>query len=167
MWGDVVPDYEILAFQYDGRPMTLDYFYDLAGYYGEDLRDGGFYKIVADVELLNGGVAGYVDYPEIKAVNSVEEVSPFDLGLPSIGESTNGLALIGDYADGDVLLNIYQAKAVWKDGAWAWRYDKQVKLADGRSALVAKGVTEEDAQQGAESGVLANEKYFVLPTGVV
>lgn len=157
-------DYEILAFQFDGRPMTLDYFYDLDGYYGEDLRDGGFYKIVADVELLNGGVAGYVDYPEIKAVTSVEEVSPLDLGLPSIDESTYGLALIGDYADGDVLLNIYQAIAVWKDGEWAWRYDKQVKLADGRSAFVAKGVTEEDAQQGAESGVLANEDYFILPS---
>jgi hypothetical protein len=60
------------------------------------MKDGGFYKLTADVKYLNGGVAGYVNYPDIKNVSNCEEISPLDLHLPSITEKRYGLCLIGD-----------------------------------------------------------------------
>lgn len=163
MWSDDVSDAQIDVFQIDGRTYTLDS-QDVGGsYYGAELRDGGFYRLVADVTYLNGGVAGYVDYPEIHEVTSVTEISPLDLDLPSIEDRAMGLVLVGDYAEGDLLLNDYNHHAVWKDGAWIWRYDKQIKLEDGRQVLVRTGVTDEDVRAGVDEGTLANEDYFVLP----
>ena len=40
-----------------------------------------YYKVVADVTLLNGGVAGYVDYPDVRNIISCEEISPDEVDL--------------------------------------------------------------------------------------
>lgn len=155
---------ELYVFQFDGRTKTVKDFYEVSAASAEPLRDGGFYRLVADVNYLNGGVAGYVDYPEIRSVRSCTEVSPLDIGLPTISEQPYGLTLIGDYADGDVLLNSQTTMAVWKDGDWAYVYDKTIKLPDGRTAGVRKGVTEADVQAGIENGVLSCPEYFVVPS---
>ena len=155
-------DAQLYVFQFDDDVWTVDGCYDV-GSAGEPLKDGGFYKMVADVTFLNGGIAGYVNYPQIEQVKSYESVSPFDIGLPSIEEKIYGVVLIGDYADGDILLHEQGKKAVWKDGAWIYRYDKDMKLPDGTNALVRSGVSESDVQAGIERGVLSCEDYFVLP----
>jgi hypothetical protein len=140
---------------------TSDYHYSV--YIADDLEDGHFYKVKADVTYLNGGIAGYVDYPQIENVISYEEVSPFDMGLPSTVDKRYGLTLIGDYADGDVLYYSITTKAVWKDGKWIYTYGKELKLPDGTEAAVRSGVTEDEVQAGMKKGVLSCEDYFVLP----
>ena len=153
---------ELYIFQYGDRAFLVDS-RDSISTWGFDLRDGGFYKIVADVTFLNGGIAGYVNYPEIKSITSCDEVSPFEIDLPSIEEDGFGLLLIGDYADGDVLLRSRNGNAVWKDGSWVYRYDKELKLDDGTVALVGKDVGKEDVQDGIAAGVLSCADYFVMP----
>lgn len=163
MFRDQVSDAELYVLQDEGVTLTADHLYAVDVMADEPLRDGCFYRVVADVTYVNGGVAGYVDYPEVGRVRSCEEVSPFDMGLPSLGEARYGLTLIGDYADGDVLCNEVGLDAVWKGGAWVWHYDRDLKLDDGREALVRDGVTQDDVQAGMESGVLSCEDYFVMP----
>lgn len=159
-------DYEygttIYAFQKDGQTYLVNGS-DIINT-GETLEDGCFYKIKADAKILNGGVAGYYNYPEIERVISCEEISPLDMDLPSITEQRYGLILIGDYADGDVLLNDYYDIAVWKDGEWVWHYDDRLERDDGTMLLFREGVSEEEAQNGIESGVLACEDYMLLPS---
>ena len=102
MFTESDPDATLYVFQIEGRTYTADeYVYEVDAY-GGNMEDGGFYKITADVDFLNGGVAGYVDYPQINEILSCEEVSPFDLDLPSITDTMYGVTLIGDYAEGDV-----------------------------------------------------------------
>ena len=50
---------------------------------------------------------------------------------------------IGDYADGDILLNGYYDKSVWKDGKWVWDYDDKIEREDGTELLCRKGVSED------------------------
>ena len=155
-------DAEITVYVYDGRAYTTDYGYEIQ--LNETLpEEGAFARVIADVRYLNGGVAGYVNYPEIRSVRSCETISPFDLSLPSIETSSFGLCRIGDYADGDVFLNEGGRIAVWKDGAWVFRYDRILKTEDGLRACVRSGVSEETVKRGREDGVLLCESYFVLP----
>ena len=105
MFTDTQYDAKIYAFMYEDRVYTVDSIYEIKTYAAESMKNGGFYKLTADVNYLNGGVAGYVNYPEIKDVSECEEISPLDLNLPSITKSRYGLCLIGDYADGDIFLN--------------------------------------------------------------
>lgn len=63
----------------DGNVYTLDSGYEIPELNGrEDIRQEGTYQIIADVTYLNGGVAGYVDYPQIDRIISVEEIIPED-----------------------------------------------------------------------------------------
>ena len=65
---------ELEIFKEDGRVYTVEGHYEiseLAGY--NELKDGRFYTLTADITYLNGGVAGYVDYPQIDRVISIEE----------------------------------------------------------------------------------------------
>ena len=164
MWNELKTDQTIDIYVYDGRNLTLDgYSYDIGNVTGEALREGGFYRLKADVNYINGGVAGYVDYPEIKAVHSCEEVSPLDLNLPSITEKRYGILRIGDYAEGDVFRNEFGRMAVWKDGEWIWHYDKSMEQEDGTLICCRSDVTKEDVLAGVKSGVIASEDYFVLP----
>ena len=162
MWSDVSMDETLLAFAYEDSLYTPDYMYELKIYEPEP-RDGGFYRLTADVKYINGGVAGYYNYPEIIKLHKMEEISPYEFGLPGLEEYSYGLLLIGDYADGDILLNTNIHRAVWKDGEWIWKYKRQVTLDDGRKALTAEDTTKEEAAAGAEAGILSCAEYFILP----
>lgn len=132
---------------------------------GEEIKDGHFYKVIADVEFLNGGVAGYVNHPEIKKVYEVTEVNPSEMDIaPLSGQHYYGLSTIGDYADGDILLFEY-VKGVWQDGQWIYTYHDSLVLDDGRVALITdnKEITKDIVQAGIDSGVLSCEDYFVMP----
>lgn len=164
MYTTDVQNAELAVFQMDGRTYTADdYMYevDIAG--AEPLRDGGFYVVHADVEYLNGGIAGYVNYPDVKRVHGCVETSPLSMGLAALGEKLYGLTLIGDYADGDVLYYGSRGMAVWKDGDWVYRYDEVIDLPNGTKAGVRDGVSADDVQAGMDAGVLSCADYFVLP----
>ncbi len=164
MWGDEVDDAEIYAFMYEGRVYTADTIDEINPYDATPLmKDGGFYKLTADVKYLNGGVAGYVNYPDIKSVSNCEEISPLDLHLPSITEKRYGLCLIGDYADGDIYLNEYGKIGVWKDGSWIYRYDRSYEGEDGTLICIKSDVSKEAVQDGIGNGILSCEEYFVVP----
>lgn len=163
MWDKQVSNEEFYVFQLGEETiMVSDHYYTVDVSRGEPLEDGGFYKVKADVTYLNGGVAGYVDFPQITHVTSIEKASPFDIGLPSLAEKRYGLMLIGDYADGDVLFNEHDTMAVWKDGSWLFRYGSRIELADETLAGVAKGITAEDVQAGIKEGILCCKDYFAL-----
>lgn len=131
--------------------------------YTEELKDGHFYELTADITYLNGGVAGYVDYPQIEKVIGCKEVSPFEIGLPDISEKRYGIMLIGDYADGDIFLHEYMKMALWKDGAWIYQYDREMDGADGTLICYRNDVSTEDIEKGISEGVLSCEEYFVQP----
>ena len=69
MFTDTQYDAKIYAFMYEDRVYTVDSIYEIKTYAAESMKNGGFYKLTADVNYLNGGVAGYVNYPEIKDVS--------------------------------------------------------------------------------------------------
>ena len=163
MFTDTQYDAKIYAFMYEDRVYTVDSIYEIKTYAAESMKNGGFYKLTADVNYLNGGVAGYVNYPEIKDVSECEEISPLDLNLPSITKSRYGLCLIGDYADGDIFLNEYGKTAIWKEGAWLYRYDKQYDGEDGTLICCLKDVSKETINEGISDGVLCCREYFVVP----
>lgn len=164
MWGDEVDDAEIYAFMYEGRVYTTDTIDEIKPYdAAESMTDGGFYKLTADVKYLNGGVAGYYNYPDIKSVSSCEKISPLDLDLPSITEKRYGLCRIGDYADGDIYLNEYGKIGVWKGGSWIYRYDKSYEGEDGSLICKKSNVSEDTIKEGISNGILSCEDYFVVP----
>lgn len=165
MFNDRMENVEIGMFCIDGDAFLIDDMYTERVSYGEEYKDGHFYKAVADITYLNGGVAGYVNYPQINSIDAVKEVSPYELGLSSIADKAYGLVLIGDYADGDVLLNTYNKMAVWKDGSWIREFKKTVKLDDGTIAGVREGVDKAEVQEGIANGVLSCDDYFALVPG--
>ena len=66
---------EIEVFKQEGKVYTADSEYEIPELSGNpDLVDGKHYKLIADVTFLNGGVAGYVDYPQIDRIISIEEI---------------------------------------------------------------------------------------------
>lgn len=163
MFNERVDGARLRVFVMDGRIRTVDTLDEVDVMGEKELEEGHFYNVVADVTYLNGGIAGYVNHPEVERVKSCDDVSPLDMGLPTLGPDKYGLLLIGDYADGDVLLRAYGKAAVWKDGTWVYRYDKEIDLPDGKKAAVRKGVTEDAVSAGANSGVLSCADYLVLP----
>ncbi len=163
MWNDRVSGAVLYVFPYEDKVITVEHPQTVQFPWYESLEEGKFYKAVADVTYLNGGIAGYVDYPEIEDVSSCEEIAPDNLNLPTTEENCYGLTRIGDYADGDLLFYEAGVKAVWKDGAWVYRYDRDLKFEDGTRALCREGVTEDDVRAGMEAGVRSCADYFVLP----
>lgn len=130
----------------------------------EDMEDGGFYHVVADVEFLDGGIAGYVRHPEVKSIKSVTPEEPDLSGIPAIGEGQDGLLRMGDYADGDFVLNSDAGCGVLKDGHWIAVYEKPIRLPDGSVALVANDeVTEDEVVAGLGTGIVSCERWFVIP----
>ena len=107
---------EIYIFSFNDSIYTVDEIYDISRGMSEPVEDGRFCLMAADVTYLNGGVAGYVNYPEVKNVIELKDVSPLEINLPEISSARGGLSLIKDYAEGDVLLDSYSDRAVWKDG---------------------------------------------------
>ena len=164
MFNRKVEDAKITVFMFEGRVYTTDTIDEINPYYAiEHMTDGGFYKLTADVTYLNGGVAGYVNYPDIKSVSNCEEISPFDLHLPGITEKRYGLCLIGDYADGDIYLNEYGKIGVWKEGSWIYRYDKSYNGEGGTLICCRSDVSEDTIKEGISGGILCCEEYFVVP----
>ena len=152
----------VYIFQMDDTTYMIDPAYEIQ-LYEEDLEDGKFYKLTADITYLNGGVAGYVNFPEIDKVISCEEISPYDIALPRITEKRYGVMIIGDYADGDIFLHEFWKMAVWKDGEWVWKYDKEMDGEDGSLICYRLDVSEEDIKEGISQGILSCEDYFVQP----
>ncbi len=163
MWRERVEDAQLCVFILDGRTYTADHIYEVDAFPGEPAEDGKFYRITADVDFLNGSIAGYVDYPEIRRISRTEEISPFSLDLPDVADHPYGLSRIGEYADGDFLLNEFGRMAVWKDGTWVWHYDRTIKTGDGRTVCCRSSALEEEILVGIREGVLSCEDYFVLP----
>jgi len=152
----------IYIFQMDGHTYTMEEMYEV-NIYDRELEEGSFYELIADVEYLNGGIAGYVDFPDIRRIIDCKEVSPYEIGLPTIWEKRYGLLVIGDYAQGDLFLNKMQAAAVWKQGEWIYHYDKSQEKEDGTVIFYRKDVSEERIAKGIAQGILACEDYFVQP----
>ena len=163
MYSDEVTDAVLYVFTFEGSIRTVSDCQAVDITAQGDFAKDGFYRVVADVTYLNGGIAGYVDHPEVRQVKSCEAVSFDELGLPSLEDGIYGLTLIGDYADGDVLLNEYDLKAVWKDDEWAYRYDDKLELDDGRPVLVREDVEKSDVEAGVQISTILCDGYFVLP----
>lgn len=163
LYSDRQSDASIPVFQINGQVFTVENIYPVNAFIDEGLKDGGFYRITADVTYLNGGVAGYVDFPQIDSVTDCVEISPFDLNLPTIRDKHYGLVLIGDYADGDLFLRENGMTAVWKDGSWTWQYSHEVKREDGTRICLREGLTQEEAEKEISNGILSCEDYLVVP----
>ena len=99
LYSETQADTEIFLFQINGRVYTVDGVYPVDRFIDEEMEDGGFYRITADVTILNGGVAGYYNFPQIDQVKECVPVSWSDLNLPAVAEKQYGLVLIGDYFD--------------------------------------------------------------------
>lgn len=164
MWRTEAVGETIDLFCFNGQLYTVDGCESISAPIDQEPKDGEFYRIVADVTYLNGGIAGYVNYPEIKYVNSCKKISVSDLNLPSITEKLYGLTRIGDYADGDLFLCEFCGYAVWKDGEWIYRYDKYSLGKDNRLVCRRNGVTDEEIETGVAKGILSCADYFVTPT---
>lgn len=155
-------DQIVYIFQMDEKTYMIDPAYEIS-LHADMLENNHFYKLTADITYLNGGIAGYVNYPEIDDVVSLEEISPFELNLPEITANRYGLSFIGDYAEGDIFLYEYGKMAVWKDGEWLWRYDKTIDGEEGTLICCRNDVSEEKIREGIASKVLSCHEYFVLP----
>ena len=113
MWDGRVADAELCVFPYAENVITVEHPQAVGLPWDGALEEGKFYKVVADVTYLNGGVAGYVDYPQVNSVASCEEVAPDELDLPTLEETRYGLVRIGDYAEGELLFHELGIAAVW------------------------------------------------------
>lgn len=75
MWSESKNGAVLEVYVEDGRVYTTEYKYELPELQAyEEFEEGKHYKVTADVTFLNGGVAGYVDYPQIDQVISIEEI---------------------------------------------------------------------------------------------
>ena len=63
----------------DGKALSADYGYGIDVHSEQELKEGSYYEGVADIDILNGGIAGYVNYPEVKRVYSCTEVAREDV----------------------------------------------------------------------------------------
>lgn len=162
MWSDQVKDAELPFVVYDGQPILIPVGEALNSSFGE-LEEGHFYRAVADVDYLYGGIAGYDGYPDVKHVSSVEEVSPDDLQIPGLDESSFGVVRLDGYAGGDFLLFEYGRMAVLKGQEWVWHYDEYRVRGDRTYVCYKNGVTEEAIEAGIAKGVYGCEDYFLVP----
>lgn len=75
MFSDSKSDAEIEVYIKGGRAYTVGMDYEIPELNGYDnLEEGRHYLLTADVTYLNGGVAGYVDYPQVERIISIEEI---------------------------------------------------------------------------------------------
>ena len=75
MFSDSKSDARIEVYIKDGRAYTVDMNYEIPELNGYDnLEEERHYLLTADVTYLNGGVAGYVDYPQVERIISIEEI---------------------------------------------------------------------------------------------
>lgn len=150
--------------QVDGKTRLLSSGEVLQLYSGDQLREGAFYRVVADVDYLNGGIAGYVDYPDIQHIYSCKEIRLDDLDLPAYGDEIYGGTFIGDWVDSDILLYCNNDAFVYRNGKWMYEYSSSYERKDGSTVLLAVGVSEKDAEAGIADGAVFCADYFMLPT---
>ena len=163
MWRTKERDVTIDLFCLDGQLYTVDTCKALYPELDRTPQDSQFYRIVADVTYVSGGLAGYTNEIEDMHEKSFNRISVSDLNIPSVTEQRYGLTRIGDYADGDLFLNAFGKRAVWKDGKWIYRYDKVSDGKDGTLVCRRNGVTDEEIEAGIAKGILSCADYFVAP----
>ena len=161
MYQDKIDSDKKYIFQMDQKVYMISPAYEI-GYIGRDLEEGFFYELTADIAYLNGGIAGYVDFPQIDRVIDCKKISFADIDLPDIREERYGLMKIGDYADGDVFLHEYRKLALLKDGKWSL-FDKEIVRDDGTLICCRSDADEEKILEEIEKGILSCEEYFVQP----
>ena len=153
----------LAAVVYDGQPVLIPSGYPIEYGFGDELLEGHFYRIVADVDYLYGGVAGYDRFPQVRSVHSVEEVPADELSIPDVGQRGSGLLKIGEYAEGDYLLYEYGKMAVLSQGTWVYVYDHLYQRPDGSVACYRDGVDQDTIEQGIAGGVYGCADYFLVP----
>jgi len=163
MWRESFHSADLPVVIFDDLPILIENGYVIDSGYGNELQNGRFYRVVADVDFLYGGIAGYDGYPEVKNVYSVKEVSPDELDIPTLDERGAGLLRIGDYAEGDYLLYAFGDVAVLSDGKWIYRYDKIKGRDDGSVLCYRNGADEGAIEASIASGVYCTEDYFLVP----
>ena len=164
MFSEFEKDATIYIFGFEGKALSVEDCEQVD--IQAEIIDGGFYKVVADIEYLNGGVAGYYRHPVIKTLHNIKEVSPDDLNIQELRPDVNyGLSRIGDYGDGDILL-YDSSKGVWRDVNWVYSYKDVMYLNNGREILVRdkKEVTPEIVERGLAESITSCPDYFAMPT---
>lgn len=154
----------IYAFRFGEKCIETEHFYCIDMPLDKMTKDGAFYKIIADVTYLDGGVAGFMHYPDIRKVRECEEISSDELSFPSIEEEQFGLLTLGEYADADYLLKARGFAAVYKNGEWIYTYSTGMYIDNYQYVSCNEGVTAEEIYEGIEQGVLCCEAYFVMPS---
>lgn len=153
----------IYVIRYGSKIFETENYNKLDYSFNPQLIEGAFYKVVADIEYLSGGVAGYCRYPEIKNVHSCEEVSIDELSLPKTGEEEYGLIDIRDYADADYLINYDGCYGVGQNGRLLYKYDNRRENEDGSYSFYNGEITQEEIDKGVESGTVCCIDYFYMP----
>ena len=155
-------DVTLYVFRYGDQIIETGHYYKID--LDEDLEDAGFYKVVADVTYLDGGVSGYCKMPEIRNVESIEKISIDDMNFPSIRDEHFGIMSLEGYSDGDYALIARTNTAILKDGKWVYVYDTYYRTPDNVFKYYRNGITEAQIDKGCASGVLCCEDYFVTPS---
>lgn len=164
MYTESVEGARLTVVVYDGLPILVPEGESLESLAPYDLEEGHFYSVVADVDYLYGGVAGYDGYPEVKNVESVTEVSPDDCDIPTIWQKGSGVLRIDGYAEGDILLYEYGRYAVMQGGGWVYRYDS-LKVRDDHSVLLFRSDADMgQIEAGIADGVYSCAEYFLVPS---
>lgn len=156
-------DVTIYAFRYGDKYIETESFREIEVSNDVMPTDGAFYIITADVTYLDGGVAGYTHYPQIDRVLNSTEISIDELSFPSIEEEKYGLLSISDYADADYLLNAMGNRAVYKEGKWIYRYEKNMAGNDYENIFYNGDITKDEIYEGVAKGIVCCEDYFVMP----
>ncbi|MBR1828005.1 MAG: hypothetical protein IJ781_00645 [Atopobiaceae bacterium] len=163
MWSTFVSDVELDIVMYGDKAILVPSGEPLESYLDQDLADAHFYRVVADVDYLSGGVAGYTNYPDVKSVKSITEESPDDLAIPSISEKKYGFIKLDGYENADYLLREYGNIAVLTGSSWTYRYDESLERDDGSTVCYSKGVNEAQIEAGIADGVTCCEDYLLIP----
>ena len=152
------------AFRFGDKFFETNNFYDIEINTDEEIADGGFVKITADVDFLDGGIAGYLHMPQIRKLKKIEKVSVDDFSFPSVREKAFGIMKIGDYSDGDYFFTARGHAGVYKDGKWLYKYSyNKILSRDDCRIFYREGVAEESIDQGIKNDILCCADYFVLP----
>jgi hypothetical protein len=163
MWSERVQDAELGIVVFDGLPILVPSGESIDYHFG-NLEEGHFYRVVADVDYLYGGVAGYDGYPDVKSVSALEEVSPDELAIPGLDERSYGVVRLDGYAGADYLLSEYGRMAVLAGNEWIWRYDRYRVREDKSYVCYNDGVTDEAIEEGIAQGIVGCEEYFLVPS---
>lgn len=133
---------EIEIYREDNHVYTAAEGYDITQYVNNDeIIDGKHYILTADVTFLNGGVAGYVDYPQIDRVISIEEINI------SMKMDIDGIEVSVKWEDNSAVRELEELIA---DGSYEIKLSKYSDFEQVGS--IGKTLTSEDKQMTTEAG---------------